>query len=145
MASGGVASGSFVSGAIASGAIVDLNAHATGGMSYHMLGIAGEDNDVVIKGSAATVYFISMQSIDATPVYLKLFDQSSLTAGTDTADMQFMTPTQGDALGSGVTINFGPHGIQFANGLCALVSTGFALDDNTAVSANEVIVTIGYE
>lgn len=86
-----------------------------------------------------------MQSIDATPVYLKLFDLASFTPGSDTADMQFMAPSQGDALGSGVTLNFGPHGIQFANGLCALVATGFALADNTAVSANEVIVTIGWE
>jgi len=121
------------------------DAHATGGMSYHMLGIAAADNDAVIKASAATVYFVSIQSIDATPVYLKLFDLASFTPGTSTADMQFMAPSQGDALGSGLTINFGPHGIQFANGLCALVATGLALDNNTAVSANEVIVTIGYE
>ena len=120
-------------------------AKATGGMSYHMLGIAAADNDAVIKASAATVYFISMQTIDATPVYLKLFDLASFTPGASTADLQFMAPSQGDALGSGITLNFGPHGIQFSNGLCALVATGFALDDNTAVSANEVIVTIGYE
>lgn len=120
-------------------------AKATGGMSYHMLGIAAADNDAVIKASAATVYFISMQSIDATPVYLKLFDLASFTPGTSTADLQFMAPSQGDALGSGITLNFGPHGIQFTNGLCALVATGFALDNNTAVGANEVIVTIGYE
>ena len=41
--------------------------------------------------------------------------------------------------------NFGDHGIQFSTGICALIATGIAVDDNTAVSANEVVVTIGYE
>jgi len=124
---------------------VDSVAKSTGGMSYHTLAMAAADNDAVIQASATTVYFISVQSIDTTPVYLKLFDAASITPGTTSADMQFMCPSQGTALGSGVTLNFGSTGIQFATGLCALVSTGIALDNNTAVSANEVIVTIGYE
>lgn len=124
---------------------VTISAAGTGGMSYKMLGIAAEDNDVVIKASAATVYFISVQSIDATPVYLKLFDLASFTPGTDTADLQFLCPAAATAANAaGIVLNFSP-GIQFANGLCALISTGFALDANTAVSASEVIITIGYE
>jgi len=157
IASGGVASGSLASGALASGAVTDLPlpagaatsanqiAKATGGMSYDMLAMAAEDNDKVIKGSAGTIYFISIQSIDATPVYLKLFDAASITPGTTAADLQFICPSQGTALGAGVVLNFGDHGIQFATGIVALVSTSIALDGNTAVSANEVVVTIGFE
>ncbi len=157
MASGGVASGSFASGALASGAVTDLPlpsgaatsanqvAKATGGMSYDQLALAAEDNDKIIKGSAGTLYFISAQSIDATPVYLKFFDAASITPGTTSADFQFIIPSQGDANGAGLTLNFGPHGIQMATGIVALVATGIALDNNTAVSANEVVVTIGFE
>ncbi len=125
---------------------VTISAAATGGMSYTMLGIAAADNDVVIKASAATIYFISIQSIDATPVYLKLFNLASFTPGTSTADLQYLCPANATAaLGAGIVLNFGASGIQFDTGLCALIATGFALDDNTAVSANEVVVTIGWE
>ena len=121
-------------------------AAATGGMSFTQLGIAAADNDVVIKASAATVYFISIQSLDATPVYLKLFNLASFTPGTSSASMQFMCPANSTAAnGAGVVLNFGAQGIQFDTGLCALIATGFALADNTAVSANEVIVQIGWE
>lgn len=120
-------------------------AAATGGMSYDMLALAAEDNDKVIKGSAGTIYFISIQSIDATPVYLKLFDAASITPGTTNADLQFICPTNATAsLGAGLVLNFSP-GIQFGTGIVALVATGIALDDNTAVSANEVVVTLGFE
>jgi len=121
-------------------------AAATGGMSYDMLGIAAADNDKVIKGSAGTLYFISAQSIDATPVYVKLFDAASISPGTTSANLQFMIPANATAAnGAGIVLNFGAQGIQFGTGICALVATGFALDDNTAVSANEVIVTFGFE
>jgi hypothetical protein len=120
-------------------------AAATGGMSYDMLGLAAEDNDKVIKGSAGTVYFISVQSIDAAPVYLKLFDAASITPGVTSADLQFMCPANTTAAsGAGIVLNFSP-GIEFATGINALIATGIALDDNSAVSANEVVVTIGYE
>lgn len=121
-------------------------ASAAGGMSYAMLAMAAEDNDAVIKGSAGTVYFISVQSIDATPVYLKLFDAASITPGTTSADLQFMCPAASTAAnGAGIVLNFGPTGIQFATGICALISTAIGVSANTAVSANEVVVTIGYE
>ena len=120
-------------------------AAATGGMSYDMLAMAAEDNDKVIKGSAGTIYYISIQSLDATPVYLKLFDAASITPGTTSADLQFMCPANATAAnGAGLVLNFSP-GIQFATGIVALVATGIALADNTAVSANEVVVTIGFE
>lgn len=121
-------------------------ASAAGGMSFTMLGLAAADNDVVIKASAATIYYISIQSLDATPVYLKLFNLASFTPGTSTADLQFMCPANATpAEGAGIVLNFGTQGIEFGTGLCALIATGIALDDNTAVSANEVVVTIGWK
>ena len=125
--------------------IANQVAKATGGHSFDMLAMAAEDNDKVIKASAGTVYWISAQSIDATPVYLKLFNAASITPGTTAADLQFLIPTQGTANGAGLVVNFGDHGIEFGTGICALVSTDIALDGNTAVSANEVVVTLGFE
>lgn len=120
-------------------------AAATGGMSFDMLALAAEDNDKVIKASAGTLYYISVQSIDATPVYLKLFDATSITPGTTSADLQFMCPANTTAAnGAGIVLDFS-RGIEFATGIVALIATGIALDDNTAVSANEVVVTLGFE
>lgn len=126
------------------GSVIPVAA-ATGGMSFDMLALAAEDNDKVIKGSAGTLYYISVQSLDATPVYLKLFDAASITPGTTSADLQFMCPANATAaLGAGIVLDFSP-GIEFATGIVALVATGIALDNNTAVSANEVVVTLGFE
>lgn len=126
------------------GSVIPVAA-ATGGMSFDMLALAAEDNDKVIKGSAGTLYYISVQSIDATPVYLKLFDAASITPGTTVADLQFMCPANTTAAnGAGIVLNFST-GIEFATGIVALIATGIALDDNTAVSANEVVVTLGFE
>jgi hypothetical protein len=120
-------------------------AAATGGMSFDQLALAAEDNDKVIKGSAGTLYFVSIQSIDATPVYLKLFNAASITPGTTAADFQFMCPANTTAAnGAGLVLNFSP-GIQMGTGIVALVATGIALTNNTAVSANEVVVTLGFE
>ena len=122
-----------------------VNAAAVGGMSFDMLALAASDNDKIIKASAGTLYFISVQSIDATPVYLKLFDAASITPGTTAADLQFMCPAAATAAnGAGIVLNFSP-GIEFATGIVALIATGVALDDNTAVGANEVIVTLGFK
>ena len=48
------------------------------------------------------------------------------------------------ANGAGIVLNFSP-GIEFATGIVALIATGVALANNTAVSANEVIVTLGFK
>ena len=124
---------------------VTVSAASTGGMSFDMLALAAEDNDKVIKGSAGTLYYISVQSLDATPVYLKLFNATSITAGTTSANLQFMCPANATAAnGAGIVLSFSP-GIQFGTGIVALIATGVALDNNTAVSANEVVVTLGFE
>lgn len=119
-----------------------LDAVATGGMSLQQLGMLAEDNDVVIKASAGTLYFISIQSIASTPVYLKLFNLASFTPGTSSATTQFMSPFH--ANGAGIVLDWS-RGIEFDTGICALISTGIGLTSNAAVSANEVVVQIGYE
>ena len=75
-----------------------------------------------------------------------MFNATSITPGSTAADLQYMCPANTTAaLGAGIVLNFGAQGIQFGTGLVALISTGFAATANTAVSANEVVITIGYE
>ena len=96
-----------------------------------------------VKGSAGTIYWISCMSIDATPVYLNLYDSTTATLGSTTPTNQFIVPTQGDANGAGFTINFGPHGIQYGTGIQAAAATTF--NGSTDPGTNVVITNIGFE
>ena len=67
----------------------------------------------------------------------------SVTLGTTTPSMQFIVPSQGDANGSGLTINFGPHGVQFGTAITVAAATTF--NGSTDPGTNVVITNIGYE
>src|SRR5271154_6382795 len=54
------------------------------------------------KASAGVVTHISCFNILATPVYVKLFDASSVTLGTTAANYQFMCP--GNTAGAGFVV-----------------------------------------
>lgn len=115
----------------------------TGGLS------AFNDNDldetaVVVKAAAGQVYSIHCINLDATPVYLQLFNvaQGSVAVGTTPPTMEFVVPSQGDANGAGFTIYF-QHGIAFSTAITAAATTNS--EGNGAPGANEVHVVIGYK
>jgi len=120
-----------------------LAPHTTNGHSFYL----NQDTNAVasVKASAGTIYWISCQSIDATPVYLNLYNvaSGSVTLGTTTPSMQFIVPSQGDALGSGLVLNFGPLGIQFGTAITVAAATTY--NGSTDPGANVVITNIGYE
>jgi hypothetical protein len=93
------------------------------------------------KASAGVVTHISCFNILATPVYVKLFDATSVTLGTTSASYQFMCP--GNTAGAGFVLPF-PWAITFANAIKYAVTGGISLTDNTAITASSVIVNIGY-
>lgn len=116
----------------------------SGGLSYSAFVGAASNNKTQAKGSAGQLYFISVQNLAATPVYLKVFDKTSanVTAGTTACDYQFMIP--GNTAGAGVVLNV-DKGIAHANGITVMLTAGIATTDNTSVSANNQVVTIGYK
>ena len=118
-----------------------LAPHATNGVTPYV----NQDTSAIasVKGSAGTVYWISVQSTDATPVYLNLYDSTTAVLGTTTPTNQFIVPTQGDANGAGLVLNFGPLGIQYGTGIQVAAATTF--DGSTDPGANVVITNIGYE
>lgn len=93
------------------------------------------------KASAGVVTQISCFNILATPVYLKLFDASSVTLGTTAATYQFMCP--GNTAGAGFVIAF-PWALTFATQIKYAVTGGIAVADNTSITAASVIVNIGF-
>lgn len=93
------------------------------------------------KASAGVVTQISCFNILATPVYVKLFDASSVTLGTTAASYQFMCP--GNTAGAGFVISF-PWALTFVTQIKYAVTGSIATNDNTSITASSVIVNIGY-
>ena len=93
------------------------------------------------KASAGVVTQISCFNILATPVYVKLFDASSVTLGTTAATYQFMCP--GNTAGAGFVISF-PWALTFATQIKYAVTGSIATNDNTSITAASVIVNIGF-
>jgi hypothetical protein len=117
---------------------------ASGGLSFSSFVSAASNNKTAVKASAGQLYIISVQNLASTPVYLKVFDKTSanVTAGTTACDYQFMIP--GNTAGAGVVLNI-DKGIAHANGITIMLTAGIATTDNTSVSANNQVVTIGYK
>ena len=116
----------------------------SGGLSFSSFVGANSNNKTAIKASAGQLYMISVQNLASTPVYLKVFDKTSanVTAGTTACDYQFMIP--GNTAGAGIVLNV-DKGIAHANAITVMLTAAIGTTDNTSVSANNQVVTLGYK
>ena len=96
---------------------------------------------VQAKASAGVITSVQCFNILSTPVYVKLFNATSVTLGSTSATLQFMCP--GNTAGAGFVISF-PLQLYFSTGIEYAVTGGISNTDNTAITANSVIINIGY-
>ncbi len=91
---------------------------------------------------ACTLYHISAQSIDATPLYLHLYNAltGDVTVGTTVPTASYIIPSQGDGNGAGVVMDI-DKGYAFGTGLTLSATT--TIGGNTGPGANECVVTLG--
>lgn len=103
-----------------------------------------DETEDQVSANPVTLYTISAQSIDATPVYLHFYDATaaSVTVGTTTPDLTFIIPSQGDGNGAGLVLDVS-KGWDFSTALTIAATTTF--DGSTGPGANEVIVNLGYK
>lgn len=95
-----------------------------------------------VKSSAGVVTHISCFNILATPVYLKLYDVSgSITLGTTSATYELLCP--GNTAGAGFVTPY-TWAVTFTNSVKYAVTGAISLTDNTSITANSVIVNIGF-
>jgi hypothetical protein len=94
-----------------------------------------------IKASAGVITHIACFNILATPVYVKVWDAASPTLGTTAATYQFMCP--GNTAGAGFVASFNGW-ISFATAIKFAVTGAISTTDNTAITANSVIVNIAF-
>lgn len=123
---------------------VVVDGAATGGDAYFTLVAPATPAKSVLKASAGSIGMINVVNTNATPVYLKIWDNvtASVTLGTTAANLNFTVP--GNTAGAGITIPL-PRGLSLGTGIIIAVTNGVALTDNTAIpNGTSVTVNIGY-
>ena len=123
---------------------VAIGNRASGGATPYSYISDGTDFVSVTDG-ATTLYAVSCTSTDATVVYIKVYDKA--TAPDPSADaasikLRFAVPSL--ATGAGFVWSV-PQGMDFPTGLGFALVTGAADTDETAVTANEVMVNLVYK
>jgi hypothetical protein len=84
---------------------------------------------LTVKGSAGRLHFLSVGNPNTSAVYLKLFNQTSVTLGTTSATMNFYIPQS-----SVLNIPINDVGLYFGTGIILAVTGGASLSDNTAIT-----------
>lgn len=103
-----------------------------------------DETEDQVSSTGVTLYTISAQSIDATPIYLHFYNATaaSVTVGTTTPDLTFIIPSQGDGNGAGLVLDIS-KGWDFDTALSIAATT--TVGGTTGPGANEVIVNLGYK
>jgi hypothetical protein len=94
-----------------------------------------------IYGSPGQVLWVHAGSLLSAAAYLKFYNGAP-TLGTTSAVWQTIIPGEG-AGGAGIAVPI-PCGMKFTTSIYCAVTGGIALNDNTAISAASVLVSIGY-
>lgn len=119
---------------------VYLGASASGGASFYQSVDVDDGAAEVVKSGAGKVCGLIATNLHTATVYVRFWDRTSATTGTNNSDWQIAVPAS-----TGVALDFGA-GVAHATGICIGATLGVAVGDNTAIpSANLVIATVLYK
>jgi hypothetical protein len=122
--------------------VTDIPA-TSGGLTISKTISAATTNATSVKGSAGQLFHMSGFNNSATIAYLKLYNKATApTVGSDTPVAVYLIP--GNTSGAGFVINI-DKGIAFATGIAFAITGGIGDSDTTAVSANVIVVNLGYK
>lgn len=123
---------------------VGIQPRTSGGATPYSY-IADGTDFVSVTDGATTLYGISCTSTDATVVYIKFYDKATAPdPSADAASIKLRFAVPSAATGGGFVWNV-PQGMDFPTGLGFALVTGAADTDETAVTANEVMVNLVYK
>jgi hypothetical protein len=125
---------------VATGALVHVTPRTSGGLDGYHVVAQGSDNAANIKSSAGQVYTIGCFNKAAYPVYVKLYNTAS--APNPLSDAPVFT--LGVQSGVRVCENFLP-GKAFATGISVAIVKNIDDNDDTAVTASDCVLDIGYK
>ena len=90
-----------------------------------------------IKASAGKLYHLTVGNAQATPVYLKIYNQTAVTLGTTAATLNYLIP--GGTTGGTFNLDINDVGLYFSTGIIIAVTGGQALTDSTALTTAAVV------
>jgi hypothetical protein len=107
---------------------------------------AGDATDQrLIVAGAGLLWGVDVFTIEAAPVYVKVYDKATAPASTDTPIHRTGCPANSTAtLGAGNNKTPWPGAVAFTAGLGVRIVTGIADSDNTAATAAKNLVTVYY-
>ena len=121
---------------------VSLNPQTANGLSVSSTILATGTNATAVKASAGQLYSAVVTNNSATIGYLKIYNLTTATAGSNTPVIRIMVP--GNSSGAGVVFAE-DIGIAFSTGISYAFTGGIADSDTTSVTANVYIVNIFYK
>lgn len=122
--------------------IVGLGDTETEGLLPFSLLAAATTNQTLVKDSPGALYLIHAINVNAAVRYLKFYNMAKTpTAGSGTPFMRFAIPAS--ATGAGFVVNLTVP-LKFSAGIAFTMTTGVADTDTAALTANDVILTLGY-
>lgn len=125
------------------GATVQPIPATSGGLSiYRNFQTSGAVIAAAIKASAGQVYGIEVTNINATPVYVRFYNQTGSPGTSDTVVWSAIVP--GNTAGAGIVRTW-DKGMAFGTGIGIRVTNAIADNDNTALTANTVMVNVQYK
>ena len=90
-----------------------------------------------IKASPGKLYHMTVGNAQATPVYLKIYNQTAVTLGTTAATLNYLIP--GGTTGGTFNLDISDVGLYFSTGIIIAVTGGQALTDSTALTTAAVV------
>lgn len=139
-------SGSTVSVVNGSTFLVQPQAYASGGADAFsfITTTAANSTGRPIKAAAGQVYNLAMFNTSSTPVYGRLYNQTTTPASTDDANIKWRFVIPGSTAGAGFVESF-PLGLAFGTGVGIRLSAGVADTDTTVLSSSPTYGNVGYK
>lgn len=116
----------------------------SGGLSVSSFLSTAAVQSTAVKASAGMVYAIEFFNIGATPMYVRLYNQTSAPAGGDNANIVWRGVIPGNTAGAGFVKTW-DKGLEFSTGIGMRCTGAIADTDTTALAANTVIGNIDYK
>lgn len=108
--------------------------------TYHHLIAAGTNNLTSVKTTAGVIGSITLTNAHTSGIYFKLYNKASAPVlASDTPIKTVFVPAN-----SAIHLNFAPFGLRLATGIAYATTTGIAINDTGAITANVLAIGIDY-
>jgi len=115
-----------------------------GGLSNSSFLSTGAVQATNVKNTAGMIYAIEFFNINATPVYVRLYNQTTTPASTDTANIIWRGTVPGNTAGAGFVKTW-DKGLLFSTGIGFRCTNAIADNDTTVLVASTVMGNVEYK